>query len=125
MKGFLTAATGLLSGVALLAAAPAQTPTAADVAARLQARQATIKSFTARYTQELQAAYLPQTVRASGTIKVLKPNWLWMTQDKPDVKHFVADGKYVWDYDVANKFALKEPLPKDATASTSMMFLTG
>jgi chaperone LolA len=124
MTKALIVCTAIVSGLTLSAAAR-QAPTAADVAARLQARQGTIKSFTARYTQELQAKYLPQIQRGSGTLKVLKPRRLWMTQDKPDVTHFVADGKYVWDYDVANKYALRQPMPDAATASTSMMFLTG
>ena len=117
--------TVMLTGAALGANAPAQTPTAADVAARLQARQRSITSFTAQYTQELKAPFLPQVTRASGTIKVLKPNRLWMTQDKPDVTHFVADGKYVWDYDVANKYAIRTAMPKDASGSISMMLLAG
>jgi outer membrane lipoprotein carrier protein len=121
----LIAATVLLTGAVLSAAPPRQAASAADVAARLQARQATIKSFTADYTQELQAKFLPQIQRGSGTFKVLKPDRLWMTQSKPDVTHFVADGQYVWDYDVANKYAVRSAMPKDATASTSMMFLTG
>jgi len=111
--------------VAMGAKTPAQTPTAAEIAQRLQQRQQTIKSFTARYTQEYTAPFLPQKKIASGTIKVLKPFRMWMAEDKPDVKLFVADGKYVWDYDVANKYAIRTVIPRDATDSTATMFLAG
>lgn len=124
MKALL-AATAIATTVALSAAMPAQAPSAADVAARLQARQSKITSFTTRYSQETQAPLLPQKLVASGTLRVLKPRRLWMAQEKPDAKFFVADGTYIWDYDVANKYTIKSRIPDDPSSSTSMMLLTG
>jgi outer membrane lipoprotein-sorting protein len=100
-------------------------PSAPDLARRLQARYTTIRSFTANFATDYQSALMPQIDRSSGTLKVLKPNQMWWTYDKPEKKHWVVDGRHLWDYDVRTKVAFRSPMPPPSELGGPLLFLAG
>lgn len=68
-----------------------------------------------------------KTVR-TGDASLLKPNYskllLKLSDDPANAKrwmHFVADGKYLWLYDYAQKKVLVDPLPKEGVGDNAMM----
>ena len=118
----------VISAAAVLFAAVVvhtQTPTAVDLAQRLQARYQTITSFTANFTTEFQTKLLPQVDRSSGTVKVLKPNRMWWKYEKPEKQDWVADGTVLWDYDATNRIVFRSEIPPATQQSTPLLFLAG
>jgi outer membrane lipoprotein-sorting protein len=76
----------------------------------------------------LSAAQTPSPTdlaRQLGTVKVLKPNHLWFAYSQPDPADWVADGRFVWDYDPTNKVAFKSDLPRGSDAPMALLFLAG
>jgi len=118
-------------GLTLLAAvlfagtgAAGQTPSAADLAARVQAHYAQVRDFTASFTLSQSSALLPRPTTERGSVKVKKPGrmrWLY-TADK---KEFVADGSMLYSFFPRDKYVNVNPLPKGEDASTALLFLTG
>jgi outer membrane lipoprotein carrier protein len=111
--------------VALSAAPQAPPPSAQSLAAQIQKRYASIPGFTADFTQEEQSALLPQVEKSSGTVKILRPSRMWWTYEKPIKKQYIVDGRYMWDYDVANKVVFRSDFPKGNDLSTPLLFLAG
>jgi outer membrane lipoprotein carrier protein len=119
------------AGLTLLAAvlsagtgAAGQTPSAADLAARVQAHYAQVRDFTASFTLSQSSALLPRPTTERGSVKVKKPGrmrWLY-TADK---KEFVADGSMLYSFFPRDKYVSVNPLPKGDDASTALLFLTG
>lgn len=106
-------------------AASAQTPTAVDLAAKIQAHYATVRDFTADFTLEQTSALLPKPSNDKGTVQVKKPGrmrWTFTTGDKNEM---VADGTRMYSYFPRDKYVLVTPMPKDDEASTALLFLTG
>ena len=118
---------GLTLLVAVLFAgtgAAGQTPSAADLAARVQAHYAQVRDFTASFTLSQSSALLPRPTTERGSVKVKKPGrmrWLY-TADK---KEFVADGSMLYSFFPRDKYVSVNPLPKGDDASTALLFLTG
>ena len=115
-----------LLAVLLSAAAGAagQAPSAADLAARVQAHYAQVRNFTASFTLTQSSALLPRPTTERGSVKVKKPGrmrWLY-TADK---KEFVADGSMLYSFFPRDKYVNVNPLPKGEDASTALLFLTG
>jgi|SoiMethySBSTD1v2_1073268.scaffolds.fasta_scaffold148102_2 outer membrane lipoprotein carrier protein len=115
-----------LLAVLLSAAAGAagQAPSAADLAARVQAHYAQVRDFTASFTLTQSSALLPRPTTERGSVKVKKPGrmrWLY-TADK---KEFVADGSMLYSFFPRDKYVNVNPLPKGEDASTALLFLTG
>jgi len=115
-----------LLAVLLSAAAGAagQAPSAADLAARVQAHYAQVRDFTASFTLTQSSALLPRPTIERGSVKVKKPGrmrWLY-TADK---KEFVADGSMLYSFSPRDKYVNVNPLPKGEDASTALLFLTG
>ena len=115
-----------LLAVLLSAAAGAagQAPSAADLAARVQAHYAQVRDFTASFTLTQSSALLPRPTIERGSVKVKKPGrmrWLY-TADK---KEFVADGSMLYSFFPRDKYVNVNPLPKGEDASTALLFLTG
>jgi len=115
-----------LLAVLLSAAAGAagQAPSAADLAARVQAHYAQVRDFTASFTLTQSSALLPRPTTERGSVKVKKPGrmrWLY-TADK---KEFVADGSMLYSFFPRDRYVNVNPLPKGEDASTALLFLTG
>lgn len=104
--------------------AAGQTPSAADLAARVQAHYAQVRDFTASFTLTQSSALLPRPTTERGSVKVKKPGrmrWLY-TADK---KEFVADGSMLYSFFPRDKYVNVNPLPKGEDGSTALLFLTG
>lgn len=117
----LTLLAALLSAAA---AAAGQTPSATDLAGRVQAHYAQVRDFTASFTLTQSSALLPRPTTERGSVKVKKPGrmrWLY-TADK---KEFVADGSMLYSFFPRDKYVSVNPLPKGDDASTALLFLTG
>lgn len=101
------------------------TPTATDLAARVQSRYATVRDFMADFTQTLTSALLTRPRTERGHMKIKKPDrmrWDYSTSDK---QVWVADGsRYYW-YVPKDRIVEEGRLPTTAESSTPMMFLAG
>ncbi len=112
--------------VALCGAAPAadqQAPTAADLAARIQARQQTVRDFTTDFTLTTKGPLLPREPEEQGTLVIKKPGRLRQTTKTGDRNVFVADGKNLYLYFRRDGYVEITPLPEGDDFST--LFLTG
>ena len=117
------ALTGVLS--VTVAMPSAQTPAAADLAARIQTRYATIRDFAADFAQRETSPLLPKPVLERGTVKVKKPGRMRWTYATGDRNETVSDGTTVYYYFRADRHVTTAPLPSDNQASTALLFLTG
>lgn len=118
------AATSLLVGA--LAAAPAglqSPPAAADLAARVQARFATVRDFTADFTQTETSPLLPRPVVERGQIRIKKPGKMRWTYTSADRKVFVSDGVRAYMHYPQDRYVEEFRVNQDA--STGLMFLAG
>lgn len=110
----------LLSGVTV----PAQSATAQQVAAALQARYDRITDFTANFTQHYQGI-LKRRITEKGTLQVKKPGRMRWDYTDPEKKLFVSDGQQIWLYVPADQQATVSPVPKQDEATTAVLFLVG
>jgi outer membrane lipoprotein carrier protein len=126
VRGILALALGaLLLSVPATRTTNAQTPTAADLAARVQARYNTIRDFTADFTQRQTSPLLPKPVLERGDVKVKKPGrmrWTYATGDRNQV---VSDGTMIYFYFPSDRYVSPSPMPKGDEASTALLFLAG
>lgn len=115
----------ILAGGPAVPAPRAQTPSASDLAARVQARYNTIHDFTADFTQRQTSPLLPRPVTERGDVKVKKPGrmrWTYATGDRNQV---VSDGTMIYFYFPRDRYVSPSPMPKDDEASTALLFLAG
>jgi len=116
----------LTAGLSATSAIPgAQTPTASDLAARVQTRYATIRDFTADFAQRETSPLLPKPVLERGTVRVKKPGRMRWTYATGDRNETVSDGTTVYYYFRADRHVTTAPFPTDNQASTALLFLTG
>jgi outer membrane lipoprotein carrier protein len=103
----------------------AQLVDAPALAARVQARYATINDFTASFVQTQTNPLLPKPVVERGTVKVKKPGrmrWIYTTGDRNEV---VSDGSRIYSYFRPDRYVAVTAMPKAGEASTALLFLTG
>jgi outer membrane lipoprotein carrier protein len=121
----LVAAALALSISVLSAQAGAQTPTAADLAARVQARYNTIRDFTADFTQRQTSPLLPKPVVERGEVKIKKPGRMRWTYSTGDRNQVVSDGTTIFAYFPQDRYVSPSPMPTGTDASTALLFLAG
>lgn len=110
-----------LAGPSIVATQAA--PAAADLAARVQARFAAVRDFTAEFTQTETSPLLPRPVVERGQVKVKKPGKMRWTYTSGDKKVFVSDGVRVYMHYPQDRYVEEFRVDKDA--STGLMFLAG
>jgi outer membrane lipoprotein carrier protein len=98
---------------------------ATALAARIQARQATIHDFTANFSETVSSPLLPSTSKDEGEIKIKKPGRLRMTYRTGDRNVYVADGKMLYSHFVPDGYVTQSPLPNPDQAPTWLSFLSG
>src|SRR5690606_15689853 len=103
----------------------AQMPSADELAARVQARYATVTDFTADFTQTQTNPLLPHPVVEEGTLKVRKPGRMRWTYTTGDRNETVADGTRIYNYARADRYVAVSPMPAPGEASTALLFLAG
>ncbi len=112
-----------LGGVALVPQAAA--PPAADLAREVQAHYATVRDFSADFTQTYQGGVVRQTVRDAGKVRIKKPGRMWWDYRTNDKIQVVADGSEIYTYIPPDRKVYVTRMPGPNQASTAMLFLTG
>ena len=123
MKRTLTAAIALAAVMA--GSTSAQTPSATELARRIQAHYDTVRDFRAEFTQTHKGAFLPQTSVERGTLVVKKVNRLRVTYTSRPKKEFIADGTTFFAHFIEDRFGTEDPLPKAGDSSIALLFLAG
>lgn len=119
LLGLVVAATGVAP---LLAQSP---PAGPDLAARIQARYATIRDFTADFTQTQTSGISRGTYVDRGKVSIKKPGrmrWVTSTGSRSEL---VADGTQIYFYLPKDKLVQVSPMPKDSEASSALLLLAG
>lgn len=107
-------------------ATQAQTPSAVELAQRLQTRYAAIRDFRADFTQTERGSVL-RTVKTEsrGTVRVKKPGRMWWDYQKPSRQSLVSDGTTLYYYNAADRSGVRSPLPTGSDLSAAVLFLAG
>jgi outer membrane lipoprotein carrier protein len=100
-------------------------PSAGELAARIQARQQTIRDFNADFTLKTTSPLLPREPEERGTLTIKKPGRMRQTSTTGDKNEFVADGRDLYLYFRRDGYVEVTPLPSGDQASTWVQFLTG
>lgn len=111
----IAAATGVLSAQT--------TPSAVDLAQKIQAHYDTVRDFRADFTQTYQGGFTKKQPPQSGDVRIKKPGrlfWRYKTGDKTEVW---ADGTKLYTYMPASKQGIVEPLPQGNESSAAVLFL--
>jgi len=95
------------------------------LAARIQARYATIKDFQGDFVQSYEGGVLRTKTSESGTLAVKQPGLFRFVYAKPERKEFVSDGTQIYTYLVADKQVIVSPAPGPGEATTPALFLAG
>jgi outer membrane lipoprotein carrier protein len=98
---------------------------AAALAARIQARYATIKDFEGDFVQTYEGGVLRTKTTESGTLAIKQPGLFRFVYTKPERKEFVSDGSWIYTYLVADKQVIVSPAPGPGDATTPVLFLAG
>jgi outer membrane lipoprotein carrier protein len=120
-----SAALALLVAVAASASTAGQPADAAALAARIQARYATIKDFEGDFVQTYEGGVLRTKTTESGTLAVKQPGQFRFVYTKPERKEFVSDGQTIHTYLVSDKQVIITPAPGPGEATTPALFLAG
>ena len=113
--------------VAMAAAPLAQSsrPSAAELAAKVQAHYATVKDFTADFTQTQKSSLSPKAVIERGDVAIKKPlkmRWNYATNEK---NQFISDGVKLYSVFPQGKYVSVSDLPREGEQSTWLLFLAG
>jgi outer membrane lipoprotein carrier protein len=117
-------ALALLGALAASASTASQTDAAA-VAAKVQARYATIKDFEGDFVQTYEGGVLRTKTTESGTMSVKQPGLFRFVYTKPERKEFVSDGTSIYTHLVADKQVIVSPAPGPGESTTPALFLAG
>jgi len=108
--------------------AAAQVPPSADsLAARIQERYDTVRDFTADFTQRLSGGLVlaGKTAVDRGKVAIRKPGFMRWVLETGDRSEITANGVQVVFYSPDDKLATIKPLPKDDTAPSALLLLSG
>ena len=100
-------------------------PSAADLAARIQAHYDTVRDFTADFTHTYRGGALHQTFSERGDVRVKKPGRMYWTYTEPEKKEFVSDGSKIYSYMRADRVVYVTDVPAGDQVSTAILFLAG
>lgn len=103
----------------------AQAPQAADIAARVQQRYASVRAFSADFTHTYQGGVLRQKTTERGTVVIKKPGRMRWTYTAPEKKEFVSDGRQLYSYLAAEKQVYVSDIPAGSDDTSAALFLAG
>jgi len=98
---------------------------AAQIAAKVQARYAGVRDFTADFTHVYQGGVLRQKTTERGTMAVKKPGRMRWTYTAPEKKEFVSDGTKLYSYIPADRQVIVSDVPAGGGDTTAALFLAG
>jgi outer membrane lipoprotein carrier protein len=124
MRVSLTFAASLIAAV-VSGSVAAQQPSAAELAAALQKKYATVRDFSADFVQTYRGGVLNRQMKDTGRVMVRKPGKMRWEYKTPEEKLFVSDGTSIYWYVPQDRQAEKRPMPADDQASTPALFLAG
>lgn len=110
---------------ALVVASPPQTPSADELAARVQRRYASVRDFSADFTQIYQGGVLRQKTTERGTLLIKKPGRMRWTYTSPEKKEFISDGRQIYSYVPADKQVHVAAMPEGGGDTSAALFLAG
>ena len=99
-------------------------PSAAELAARLQARYDETRAFHADFIQEVSSAALGRTLTSRGHVYFEKPGRMRWEFAEPQ-QTLIADGASFWLYQPAENQVIKTPFRRAFNSQTPISFLTG
>ena len=99
-------------------------PSAAELAARLQARYDETRAFHADFVQEVGSAALGRTLTSRGHVYFEKPGRMRWEFAEPR-QTLIADGASFWLYQPAENQVIKTPFRRAFNSQTPISFLTG
>ena len=99
-------------------------PSAAEFAARLQARYDETRAFHADFVQEVNSAALGRTLTSRGHVYFEKPGRMRWEFAEPQ-QTLIADGASFWLYQPAENQVIKTPFRSAFNSQTPISFLTG
>jgi outer membrane lipoprotein carrier protein len=117
-----------LVALAVVARPGAQaTPSATDLAQRIQAHYDTVRDFRAGFTQTYISGTLGEKAIERGAVRIKKPNRMYWKYDAPTKKTWVADGSRIFFYDATpgDPSCSVTPLPQGDQIPEGVMFLAG
>jgi outer membrane lipoprotein carrier protein len=106
-------------------AAPSQAPSAAEIAARVQRRYASIRDFSADFTQTYQGGVLRQKTTERGTVLIKKPGRMRWSYTSPEKKEFVSDGQKLYSYIPSERQVYVNDVPAGGGDTSAALFLAG
>ena len=115
----------LAAGPALLHASAPQTPSASELASRVQQRYGSVRDFSADFTQTYQGGVLKQKTTERGTLLIKKPGRMRWTYTSPEKKEFVSDGRQLYSYVPAEKQVMVYDVPANGGDTSAALFLAG
>jgi len=115
----------LLLAATSVAAAPQVAPSAADLAAALQAKYAAVTDFSADFVHKYRGGVLKKEAVERGTVLIKKPGRMRWTYLSPERKVFVADGRRIYAYIPEDRQVIISEVPSADEATTPALFLTG
>ena len=121
----LAVALAAVSAAGLVQAQGSGTPSAADLAAGVQRRYATVRDFTADFTHTYQGGVLRQKTTERGSLMVKKPGRMRWTYTAPEKKEFVSDGAKIYSYVPADRQVIVSDMPAGGGDTTAALFLAG
>jgi outer membrane lipoprotein carrier protein len=104
-------------------AAPAQTPTATELARKVDAHYNHLQTLTAHFTERYQGMGMDRT--ETGTLTLRKPGRMRWAYDAPSGKIFVLDGKFAVSYTPGDSQALRTPAKQLDDLRSPLRFLLG
>lgn len=99
-------------------------PSAAELAARLQARYDETRAFHADFVQEVRSAALGRTLTSRGHVYFEKPGRMRWEFAEPR-QTLIADGASFWLYQPAENQVIKTPFRRAFNSQMPISFLTG
>ena len=115
--------TKLLILLTLISTVPAQAPTAAALAHKVDAHYNHLQSLSARFTERYQGMGIDRT--ETGTLTLRKPGRMRWAYDAPSGKLFVLDGKSAISYTPGDAQAQRTPAKQLDDLRSPLRFLLG
>jgi chaperone LolA len=102
-------------------------PSPENLAARIQARYDTVRDFTADFTQRLSGGLVlaGKTAVDRGKVWIRKPGFMRWVLETGDRNETVSNGEQLYAYFPEDKYYRIQPLPKDDTAPSALLLLSG
>jgi outer membrane lipoprotein carrier protein len=115
----------VLAWSVVVAPGVAQQQSAAELAQALQTKYNGVRDFSADFVHTYTGGVLKKQITEKGRLLIKKPGRMRWDYTFPEPKQFVSDGVKVYSYIPADKQVIVGTVPKDESASTPALFLTG